>query len=496
MIPRACLIGLVLTLITLAPATCEPLYVAIVWHNHQGINVWPNAVFHGPWAFVHTYRDEFKPYFESGAYLVHAELLLKHPGVKVTMHLSPSLLWQWDYGLRHGFLTQDGSYVPPNDPRLDRVRRALEAYKKLAEEGRVEIISSFFNHPIPGYVASSYGWGTALMAEELKWGTATTRRVLGVRTRGAWTPEMSFSMKLLPAYCSAGVAYTVLDGRYHFAGAKGDKGTIYEPYLLRAGNCSLVVFFRDSDISDFIGFEVKPRSPEEARQLAEDVVSRLLRIRREHPEARVVVIALDGENWMFSGPETAVFLDALYGLLEDNKELRTATLSEVLDEVPPRRVLTSLPTTSWAGGHWVWTSRAENAEQWKLIEGTVKALYEVEAKYGRDSLVYREALFAAFMVLNSDVIHREYTFVHHTRAWASELKTLLKKGEDEAKRMASLGLNFEAEGRGPRSLGEAGPVPIAEEKPYSAAIWLAAVVLVVAAFIAARRLLPPSQQPS
>ncbi len=85
------------------------------------------------------------------------------------MHLSPSLLWQWNYRLRHGFLTQDGSYVPPNDPRLDRVRRALEAYKKLAEEGHVEIISSFFNHPIPGYVASSYGWGTALMTEELKW---------------------------------------------------------------------------------------------------------------------------------------------------------------------------------------------------------------------------------------------------------------------------------------------------------------------------------------
>jgi len=466
-----------------------PLYVVFVWHHHQGINVWPNAVFHGAWAYIHVYKNEFSPYYEGGAYMVHAEILLKHPSVKMVYHLSPSLLWQWMYGLKHGYLNQDGSYVPPSDPKLKAVNETLSMYIELLKRGQIEVLTDFFNHPLAGYVAHTYKWGPQVIEEELKWGKAVTEHVLGVEAEGAWLPEMSFSMELVHILASQGIRYTVLDEN-HFNKAEGDKDTIYEPYILRAdGGSQIVVFFRDTEISNQISFNNRYTSPEQAKQAAEKIVDMLLKIRETTPQAKVVVLAMDGENWMFTGPETAVFLDHLCSLLEREPRLKTATLKEVLENVQPTRVLTKIPLESWAGGHWVWTEKPENTKQWQLIDQAATLLQKIREKYGTNSTTYRSALFATFLTLNSDVIHREYTYPQHTETWALEVQLIYQKGEEEAEKMVSKGLNLYAEGRGPTTLAEAGPLneqaPRQEIPP--AAILAAAIAAIAAVAVLRKR---------
>lgn len=430
------------TLLALAreplPVTREwerPLLVALVWHCHQGVNMRPDGVFHGPWAFVHVYRDEFAPYYRGGAYRLHAELMEKHPGVNATYNLSPSLLWQWLYAVRLGYIDGlSGEVYPPNSSQVRAVREVLGIFSKLVEEGRVEVLTSFFNHPIPGYVVDRYEWGVTVMGEELKWGLAVTREALGVHAAGAWIPEMYFSMKLLKLLARAGIRYTVLDARYHLSRARGAIATPYEPYLLVSGNESLVVFFRDTEISNLISFGIELRDEVDAAIMARRVVAEILARRVSHPGARVVVIAADGENWLLGSPLRAVFLDLLLSYLESCRLIRTTTLSGVLRNVNATRTITWVPSTSWAGGDWVWVSLSENKVQWSLIEEAAEYYERVKRGCG-EGPISQAALFALFMALNSDVIHREYVMLSHTEAWSREVEMICRLGAQEANKL-------------------------------------------------------------
>lgn len=417
----------------------EPLLICFVWHCHQGINMMPDGTFHGPWAFIHVYEDQFKPYFTGGAYALHATLLEKHPSIKVTINWSPSLLWQWLYASKLGYYDRlKATHVPANSTQVLAAKTLLDSLRALSRNGRMEVLSSFFNHPIPGYVAERFSWGLDAMAEELTWGLYVTRLAFDESPRGVWIPEMFFSMKLVDILNLSRVAYTVLDARYHLFSSRGDVGSPYEPYLLRSeSGREIYVFFRDSELSDYISFEVNPRSEEEAKALARRFVARVLSRRLERPEARAVIVAADGENWLFGNSLKAVFLDAVFHYIElGSKVLKAATLSEALSKTYPRLALTWVPTTSWAGGDWVWTSRSENQLQWSLI-GKAGEIYSRIKHECSDEGIKLASAFCLFMALNSDVIHIEYTMQTHTEAWSRQLEMICYKGSQEADKLLS-----------------------------------------------------------
>ncbi|MEM2275056.1 MAG: hypothetical protein QXD46_06800 [Thermofilum sp.] len=429
----------------------DPLKLVFVWHHHQGINMWPNGTFHGPWAFTHTYEDEFKPYYEGGAYLVQAKILSKYPAVKMVYHLSPSLLWQWEYGLKYGFYDgMSGRFVAPDSAEMRRVAEALQAYKQLAARGQIEIFSDFFNHPIPGYVVDTYPWGARLMEIELEWGFAVTQRVLGVRPKGAWIPEMFFSEKLVPILARHGVQYIVLDSETHYKGSSGDKRGIYTPYLYQFESYRLVVLFRDAYLSNVISFENRFQTPQDADAAARNFVLAVASRRFEDPSAEVVVIAADGENWMIFSPTvatTGIFFESLCRYLTEARGIvDTATVEEVASKTSGLPVLRSIPTASWAGGSDVWTGSPEQRQQqWPAIDRAASLIQSIESNYGSESRVYKAALFAIFMALNSDVIHRSFLFVPHTTTWAEVVSKLYQLGEEQAAKLDQLGLNLEAE---------------------------------------------------
>jgi len=414
----------------------EPLLVCFVWHNHQGINIMPDGTFHGPWAFVHVYESQFAPYYPEGAYSLHATLLEKHPRMRVTINWSPSLLWQWLYALRFGYY--DGLrrvQVPPDSGEIAAVGALLERLRSLAAGGRMEVLTSYFNHPIPGYVAEKFEWGLEALEEELEWGLTVTKLAFNTTPRGAWIPEMFFSMKLTPMLVDHGIQYTVLDARYHLSSARGDVATPYEPYLLESGGRKLTVFFRDSEISDFISFGINPQDHAEAEALARRVAALIVSRRLENPEARVVVIAADGENWLFGNSLKAVFLDKLYGYVTGSEPvLEAATLSEALQRAQPWRILSWVPTNSWAGGDWVWTSRSENAAQWSMIAEAGRKYAEVK-RTCKDPGICTATAFSLFMALNSDVIHIEYTMLPHTHTWSTQVEMICRQGAKESEKL-------------------------------------------------------------
>ncbi|MEZ0394419.1 MAG: glycoside hydrolase family 57 [Desulfurococcaceae archaeon] len=408
------------------PSNRKPLVTLFVWHNHQAPNYMPNGVLHAKWAFTYVYGDMLRPYGK-GPYSHHLLELERHPSYRATFNVSPSLLAQWLMAVEGKAKFSDGTTL--GDYEVEQVRRALEGYERAAKAGRIEVLTSLYAHTIAGFLLEHFGMHD-IVAEELKYGAEMTSKALGgYRARGAWTPEMSFSMDLVEIYHSHEIEYTVLDERNHFAGAKGDKGTPHEPYILvdRERGAHVVVFFRDAEISNALSFENNFESEGHAWKAAYNLVSTIV-ARWLDPATRTLTIALDGENWMaFSKnpPLTAYFYDRLVTYLESAQDggfIKLSTLGEALEEVPAMRVLYGVTSTSWLGGYSKWRGeRKEHEEKWRAVGAAYRKVKAYEESFGGDELS-RRARWSLWHALDSDYWWAEFWSPTVIDAWLADLE--------------------------------------------------------------------------
>lgn len=422
-----------------------PIHVTFVWHFHQAPQYRPSGVYKDIWPFLHVYHGCFHSY-SGGPYSVHVQLHKRVPGWKDVDHFSPSLLEQWAWAVTEGF-SMGGESISPSDERVRAVARVLEAVKELAAEGAAEVLGSVFAHTIMGFLldeARRHGLEkllSFLLSWELEEGFRIVEEVLGRRPRGAWTPEMFWSMKLISLLSKAGVEYTVLCEQ-HFRAASGDRGTVYEPYIVEDGEGNrLVVFFRDLQLSDWISFHLDFSSPEEAERAAWNFAVELAR-RRDVAPGGIVVIALDGENYMIlphCRPYAPYFIEKLASLLVSAEVVRLTTLGEYLRENPPRRVLRHVPSGSWiqlSSSQWVGGAKTETwsrvFQHLRAVAALLEALGEEQARSllsRRQSPVY-DIFKAAAISLDSDFYwygedERERSFVLEWAAYAEELAVRL-----------------------------------------------------------------------
>lgn len=413
----------------------KPLYVVFIWHHHQSPGVFPNGTLHGPWALIHTYEDELKPYYPGGAYYVHAYLLEKYPQIKMTYHLSPSLLWQWN--LTNSQWCQ--SYpkyqcFDKNSEEAKKVQEAMKLYKDLYSKGQIEILSSYFAHPISGYIAEKYGWFD-LLDYELSLGINTTKEVLGVQAKGLWLPEMAFSPKLISLLEKHNVKYFALDDQCHLKVIYP-----YSPYhLYKIENSSMLVLFRDHRLSDDFAFNNNFRSEERAKAKAKEIVEKILSVREKDPNAEVVTIAADGENWMiFSNnpPLTGVYFEALLQYLSEAQEkglIKTVTFEEITKELRPYKEITPLQT-SWLCSWDKWTRerKAKQEPMWKKDEEVYALIQKYKQKCGEDK-VYYKALYGFAQAMDSDFYWAEFIFDKHVYAWLDWTENLVKENLEKCK---------------------------------------------------------------
>ncbi|HDH06959.1 MAG TPA: hypothetical protein ENF87_01180, partial [Thermoproteales archaeon] len=339
------------------PSKRKPLMVAFVWHHHQAPNFYPDGTFHSLWAFTHVYDDEFPP-FEGGAYYIHVKNHEKHTKIKDCDHVSPSLLLQWKAVIERGAKTVHGR-IEPDDPKIERVRYVLEKFREMSAEGKVEILGDLFAHTVQGLVIDLFSkrgmkkLALEILDWELRYGKRITREVLDCEPIGAWTPEMYWSPELAELYSRNGYKYTVLCDQ-HFRASSGEKGSIYEPYRVEYNGNSIVIFFRDRELSDWISFRNNFTDEEHAEREARGFTLTLLEKYFKHPGG-ICVIALDGENWMIGSMTreyVPLFFDLLWRYIEESEKVfKTVTLSEYLKNRDGNsfKTLKYIPKGSWAG---------------------------------------------------------------------------------------------------------------------------------------------------
>ncbi|MDQ6848222.1 MAG: glycogen/starch synthase [Candidatus Dormibacteraeota bacterium] len=455
-----------------------PLAVAVVWHMHQ------------PW-----YRDDAAgefvlPWVRRRAtkdYLHMLRILERHPDVRVTMNMVPSLLAQLeiyaaggaadaerelclrsateltpadraflvasaqreDYGRRVALFVpymellsrladaEDSSAASVEDIRdlqlwtlllaiepgwirddadllalarrgrgfreLDKVlvdahqlslmQSVIPAYCDSLTAGRVEAMTSPYHHPILPLLidaasarvatpdlelASPPLHAEADAAEHVRSGREHFVRITAHEAAGMWPPECAVSPAAAALMQACGVRFAVSDegvlARTLQCDDVRDDAQLYHPHADASG---LTLVFRDAQLSNLIGFSYQSMPADDA---AADLVARLEQIAaddRGDDSARLVTIALDGENFKDFYEENATpFLDAFYAGLVSSPVLQSTHIGAFLDAHPQSvRPLPELWSGSWIDADLrTWIGEPAHTRAWTLVASTRVAL--------------------------------------------------------------------------------------------------------------------------
>lgn len=258
-------------------------------------------------------------------------------------------------------------------------------YRALAAQGRVELATVPYAHPIlplllafdsareaqpalPLPTAPAYPGGALRAQRQLERAQTVHRAHFGVAARGGWSSEAAVSAASLPLLDAAGLHWTVSSQTVlrHSLGALPDSDRLHRPCRLHGQGPAL--FFRDDGLSDRIGFVYKDWA---ARDAVADLLAHLDAIAQQPASpGRVVVLALDGENaWEHYPANASDFLAGLYAAFAGHPRLRLATLAQCLDDaaVPCAR-LERLVAGSWVYGNLAtWIGEREKNLAWDWL---------------------------------------------------------------------------------------------------------------------------------
>ena len=332
-------------------------------------------------------------------------------------------------------LAWTGEHIRVNDQRVDSLQRKgrgfsqddrralvdliveqLEAlvprYRRLAEQGRVELSCSPYAHPILPLLLDLGSAREALPdcplpdlevypggGERARWhlqrGLATFERHFGQRPLGCWPSEGALSEPTLRLLEEEGVRWTASGQRvlYHSLTASPG-GQLPEHWHIRPYRRGQVhCFFRDDGLSDLIGFTY-------ADWHAQDAVANLIEHLERIADAtqgrseRVLSIIMDGENaWEYYPHNASYFLPELYQRLSQHPRLELTTFGRLLEgssRDAPR--LERLVAGSWVYGTLsTWIGNPDKNRAWEML-GAAKAAYDRALATRSWSEVERERL--------------------------------------------------------------------------------------------------------
>ncbi|UFS72742.1 glycoside hydrolase [Geomonas sp. RF6] len=328
-------------------------------------------------------------------------------------------------------LVRKGKNFSEGDKELlfDRQRQLLSEiiplYRRLHEEGKIEISVSPFFHPILPLLCDMRSARVAMpkvrlpsrrfehpedARQQVSSGIALFRETFGFSPAGMWPSEGSVSDAALGVMRECGIRWGASDEgvlAHSLQGGLGkDREALYHPYSYQDGALSL--FFRDHALSDLIGFTYSQWDTERA---VADFVSRVREVRQRLPGSTVAPVILDGENaWEYFPENGRPFLTRLYQSVAATPGLELATFSEVLERVPARRHLGSVHPGSWINANYgIWVGHPEENLAWDLVEEAREAARQhapevagVLAGGSSESVLAREVCRELFAAEGSD----------------------------------------------------------------------------------------------
>ena len=280
-------------------------------------------------------------------------------------------------------------------------------YDRQRRTGQIDVITTPFYHPILPLIYDSdiaaecqpndvlpprFAYARDAEVQVAK-AIAFYRQLFGAPPTGMWPAEGAVAQPILPIFRTYGIWWAATDVNVLRRCEPLDQlghGIIPNttPFRFEAGTDAkgdtqwLALVFRDTELSDRIGFKYQNYKGEEA---AEDFIRTLLaRAPTTYEPDVLITVILDGENaweWYRHDMDGKEFLNALYRKLSrlyESRQIITTTMSEYIFGNPARGVephpLESLPAMRrlWPGS-WInanfdtWIGEREENAAWEYL---------------------------------------------------------------------------------------------------------------------------------
>jgi len=288
----------------------------------------------------------------------------------------------------------------------EQVASIVPRYRKLAEEGRIELSVTPYAHPILPLLidleaareampeiqlpeAKPYPGGEARARWHIRRAIETFEQHFGFRPEGCWPSEGGVcedTLRMLEeeGFAWAGSGQQVL---HNSLMVSGRGSPVHDPWLhsaYRVHEGKLNCFFRDDGLSDLIGFTYAEWHADDAVANLVQHLENIAAVSVDDPDA-VVSIILDGENaWEYYPLNGSYFLSALYRRLVEHPALELTTFSECIrrqKSQPP--ALSRLVAGSWVYGTFsTWVGDPDKNRAWDMLVEAKRA-YDRALKSGR-----------------------------------------------------------------------------------------------------------------
>ncbi|MFP5304524.1 MAG: glycoside hydrolase family 57 protein [Gammaproteobacteria bacterium] len=241
----------------------------------------------------------------------------------------------------------------------------LQHYRRLWEQGRIELSVTPYQHPIvpllldfraaeesaPGVVLPSppYPGGEARARWHIAQGLQIFESLFGRRPAGCWPAEAALSEETLALLAESGFRWTASSASVLRATGQHHGVMNAHPHrAYRSNGHATLCLFRDDGLSDRLGFVYQHWQVQDALQ---DLLRHAVQIAATGPDRELLLIALDGENPWGWYPDNGIhFVRGLYRALAEHPRLRPALPAALLDTGLAAEPLPRLQAGSWVSG--------------------------------------------------------------------------------------------------------------------------------------------------
>ena len=272
------------------------------------------------------------------------------------------------------------------ETQLQVLRDIIPLYRRLRDEGRVELAVSPYYHPILPLLCDTRSAHTALplipLPEErfahpedartqIRCALSYFTELFGSAPRGMWPSEGSISNQALEIVAECGLSWVASDedvlAKSLDEGLGEHRERLYRVWRFAAKQREVGIFFRDHHLSDLIGFTY---STWDAARAAQDLLGRLHGVKsRLNGGGCVIPIILDGENaWEYYAGNGYDFLRNMYSAIAASPDFNLTTCSEALAADRSGGYLYSVHPGSWINANYgIWIGHPEENLAWDLL---------------------------------------------------------------------------------------------------------------------------------
>jgi alpha-amylase/alpha-mannosidase (GH57 family) len=255
-------------------------------------------------------------------------------------------------------------------------------YHPAKYKGQIEILTTPYYHPILPLIYDSdlaklcqpnqtmparYHFPKDAEAQVAK-AVNSYKKTFGMNPTGMWPGEGSVAHDVIPVFAHQGIKWLATDQKILERSKPGDQPCHF-PYAAFPEQESkrkdaIVIVFRETELSDKIGFVYKNYQGEDA---AEDFIQGVLKyVPKEDESDRLLTVILDGENaweWYKYDNDGKNFQNALYRKLSalfESHQVITSTVTEYING-NPNRMIPAHPVETLQRIEWLWPGSWINA---------------------------------------------------------------------------------------------------------------------------------------